>query len=133
MMTITVPIWVIGLSISLILGQLLTWSFLKVLRFQMAIAEESPEVLRKRVPPWLTGAIERLFFTVLVGANVDGFPTAMIGWLALKLATNWNHKDVEKETNGRAFAFSALLAGIVSMLCSLVGGLFIAKYNASCG
>lgn len=123
----TVTLWVTGLAIALIVGQLITWIFLKLLRTWMGTPDKSPQALAKRVPPWLTGTIERLFFTVLVGANVDGFPTAMMAWLALKLASNWNHKDVEGHPDARAFAISALLAGIVSMLCALVGGLIIAK------
>lgn len=123
----TITLWVTGLAIALIVGQLITWIFLILLRTWMGTPDKSPQALTKRVPPWLTGTIERLFFTVLVGANVDGFPTAMMAWLALKLASNWNHKDVEGHPEARAFALSALLAGIVSMLCALVGGLIIAR------
>lgn len=124
--TSTFTLWGMGLAIALVFGQLFTWIFFKILRNWMGTPDKSPPALTKRVPPWLTGTIERLFFTTLVGANIDGFPTAMMAWLALKLASNWNHSDVEGHPDARAFAISALLAGIVSMLCALLGGLIIA-------
>jgi hypothetical protein len=40
-------------------------------------------------PPILTGMIERLFFTFLIGFNVVGIPIAMMGWIAMKMGTNW--------------------------------------------
>lgn len=80
-----------------------------------------PEPL-KRVPPWLTGGLERLFFTLLVAFDVSGTPTAMIGWLALKLATNWNRPDYEDKVKARSFAFSGLVAGLLSMFLALLGG-----------
>lgn len=123
----TACLWATGFAVALLLGQLMTWIFLRILRSWMGTPEKAPQALAKRVPPWLTGTIERLFFTVLVGTNVDGFPTAMMAWLALKLASNWNHRDVEGHPDARAFALSALLAGVVSMLCALLGGLIIAK------
>ena len=47
----------------------------------------------------------------------------MMGWLALKLATNWNRKDMELNSKARPFAFTALLAGLVSMLFAALGGM----------
>jgi hypothetical protein len=70
--------------------------------------------------------VERLFFTVLVGLEVPGAPAAMIGWLALKLATDWNHPDWKEKAAAREFAASALLGGLVSMLFALIGGLICA-------
>ena len=51
----------------------------------------------------------------------------MIGWLALKLATNWNHPDWKEKPNARTFALSALLGGLVSMFFALLGGLVCAR------
>jgi hypothetical protein len=91
---------------------------------------KSPAALTQEVPPSLTGFIERLFFLLLVGAGVEGYPTAMMAWLAVKLATNWNHPDVrsDPETGTRAFALSALLAGAVSLMCALLGGLLVREF-----
>jgi hypothetical protein len=46
----------------------------------------------------------------------------MIGWLALKLATNWNHPLWKDDPDIRTWALSALLAGLVSMLFAFMGG-----------
>lgn len=119
--------WIVGLTVSLVLGGFATWLFLLVLRKYIG----SPEKVRlaeggKSVPAWLTGVVERLFFTILVGLNVAGAPASMVGWLALKLATNWNHPDWKDKPDARSYAFSALLAGLVSMLFALFGGLLCA-------
>jgi hypothetical protein len=58
-----------------------------------------------------------------VALEVQGTAPAMMGWLALKLATNWNRKDMESDPKARPFAFTALLSGLVSMLFAALGGL----------
>jgi hypothetical protein len=77
------------------------------------------------VPPALTGIIERLFFTVLVAFDVAGVPAAMIAWIALKLATNWNQDYWKGTSSARLYGFSALIAGLVSMLFAFLGGLVV--------
>lgn len=52
-----------------------------------------------------------------------GAATAMMGWLAIKLASNWNRKDMESNPNSRAFSFSALLAGLLSLMFASLGGM----------
>ena len=52
----------------------------------------------------------------------------MIGWLAVKIAANWGQPVVgSQEDEARflqiGFAFSALVAGLLSMIFALVGGL----------
>jgi hypothetical protein len=75
------------------------------------------------VPSWITGAVERLFFTLWVAWDVSGIGTAMVTWLGPKLLTNWNRfSSQHDEPRVRAFAFSALLAGLLSMLFAFVGG-----------
>ncbi len=90
---------------------------------------EKPKRLFKRtdkeVPGWVTGSVERLFFTVLVGLGVLGVPALMLVWLGLKMATNWNHPTWKDKPETRAYALSALLGGLVSMLFALIGGLLI--------
>lgn len=119
--------WVIGLLFSLLGGGVACWAFLKTLRLWLGVPPK-PRLTEgsKGVPPWLTGVVERLFFTVLVGLEVSGAPTAMVGWLALKLATNWNHPDWKDKPNARTFALSALLGGLVSMFFAMIGGLICA-------
>src|SRR5215510_6686967 len=118
--------WVIGILFSLI-GDIVTRFFLKGLRYKLGTLPK-PRISAggKEVPPWLTGALERLFFTVLIGFEIPGVVTAMVGWLALKLATNWNHPDWKDKSDARTFAFSALLGGLVSMFFALLGGLICA-------
>lgn len=115
--------WFSGLGFSLFVGGLVTWLFLRLLRSTLG---EMPRLSHKGIPAWLTGGVERLFFTVLVGLEVSGAPAAMIGWLALKLATDWNHPDWKEKAAAREFAVSALLGGLVSMLFALIGGLICA-------
>lgn len=77
----------------------------------------------KTVPPWLTGLIERLFFTVAVAFNLTGTAPAMIGWIAVKMASHWTRQHVEHGPDSRFLVFSALLAGLVSMFFALLSGL----------
>lgn len=117
--------WIIGLIFSLIIGSFVTALFLYTLRGLMGLGDKpKPEV--KRVPPYVTGIVERLVFTILIGLDIQGIPQAMIGWLALKFATNWNSDLWKKDPKTRSFAFTALLAGLISMLMAVLGG-FICK------
>src|SRR6266849_969211 len=120
--------WTIGLLFSLVIGNIVTWLFLKCLRCWMGAPEPKPRLTAgsKGVPSWLTGMVERGFFTPLIALDVSGVSTAMIGWLAVKLATNWNHPDWKEKRDTRTYAFSALLGGLVSMLFAFVGGLVCA-------
>lgn len=118
--------WMIGLLFSLIVGQVVTWGFIELLRYSMGTSKTLFKKGAKEVPPWVTGSVERLFFTVLVGLNFNGIPAYMLTWLTLKMATNWNHPDWKDQPDARAYALSALLAGLVSMLFALGGGLICA-------
>lgn len=114
--------WVIGLAFAVIGGGLVVPLFLYAVRSIMGVGDK-PKPKTKRVPPWLTGFVERLAFSVLVGLDVPGAATAMMGWLALKLATNWNRKDMESVAAARPFSFTALLAGLISMMFAALGGM----------
>lgn len=115
-----------GLAVSLLLGaavvQIVLWLVRRILG--VGAKELLPQKAKvKGVPGWLTGVIERLFFTLLIAANVQGVPTAMMAWIGLKLATNWNHPRWKDEpAQWTVFAFTALLAGLVSMLFAYIGG-----------
>ena len=122
-MDATVARWAIALLFSLGIGQLVTWLFLKYLRRAIKLGEKpGSDRIPKRLAPWLTGAIERLAFTIFVAAYPAAALGPMIGWLALKLATNWNHPLWKDDPNIRTWALSALLAGLVSMVFAFVGG-----------
>jgi hypothetical protein len=82
----------------------------------------------ERAPRWLTGCVERLFFTFLIAFQVGGAGTAMVGWLAVKMAANWGRPPPEGQSREDhvGYAFTALLAGVLSMLFALIGGLIAA-------
>jgi hypothetical protein len=107
--------WSLGLAVSLVVGGIVTHLFVRCLRRRINTVNSEAT----GVSPWLTGMIERLFFTVVVAFDVSGTATAMMGWLAVKMASNWNRLGVVDPPG----AFSALLAGLVSLLFALVGGL----------
>lgn len=120
--------WIFGLLFSVVVGGGVTALFLYALRGLLGLADKPNPKNRniKRVPPWITGTVERLVFAVFIGSDIAGTAPAMIGWLALKLATNWNRDDWNNNPKARPFAFTALLAGLVSMLFAALGG-FICK------
>jgi hypothetical protein len=118
--------WIIGLFISIGLGTIVTGLFLGLLRGWMGVSKALLKGTDQEVPSWMTGVIERLFFTILVGVDTPAVPAYMLTWLGLKMATNWNHpawKDAPQAM--RAGAVSALLAGLISMLFALFGGLVV--------
>ncbi len=113
--------WIIGLVFSLGIGWLVTGIFLRRLRAFIGLPTQGDvESGIREIPPWLVGLIERLFFTLLVAFGVSGTAVAMMVWITLKMATNWNRPG---EENPVPLAFSALLADLVSMLFALIGGL----------
>jgi hypothetical protein len=112
--------WTVGIVLSVVVGGFVTSFFLALLRW--SVAAKKPEGT-KGVPAWLTGAIERAFFTVVIGLGYSEVLAAMIAWLGVKLAANW--KARLREPDGRVFAISAVLAGLVSMLFAYMGGLVV--------
>ena len=114
--------WLIGLFVAIVVGGVVVRLFLYFVRGLIKIGDK-PKPQIKRVPPWVTGFVERFVFAVLIGLDVPGSATAMMGWLALKLATNWNRKDIENSPSARPFAFTALLAGLISMMFAALGGM----------
>ncbi len=115
--------WLFGLGVALVVGGIVTWIFLAAIRRYLGAYKPAPDV--KGVPAWLTGVIERLFFALVIAFNITGAAIAMIGWLTLKMVTNWNRPGPEQDRVRIVNAFAALLAGIISMLFAMVGGLII--------
>ena len=112
--------WALGLTLSLGVGWYVTEAFLTQLRENFKVKKPNAE---KCVPPWLTGLVERSFFTVAVALNLSGATTAMVGWVAVKMASHWTRPSARHGPNSRFLVFSGLLAGLVSMFFALVGGL----------
>jgi hypothetical protein len=115
------PRWIVGFFVSLVLGAAAVSLFVWLLRWWLGIPRKRAEG-GPGVPTWLTGTVERLFFTALVAFEVSGFPTAMVGWLAVKIASNWNRVGATNDAAARAYAMSALLAGLLSMFFACIGG-----------
>lgn len=115
--------WAIGMAFSVIVGSGVTWAFLKGLRKYQRLEKDAESNDDSRaVPPWLTGMMERAFFTVIVALDISGAAIAMIGWLTLKMVTNWNRSGGYRDIKQVRLAFSALMAGLLSMLFAVVGG-----------
>lgn len=119
--------WIIGLAIPLVAGYVVMPAVKSFLRALIKPPKEIPEF----IPGSVTGTLERLFFTLLVAFDVPGSGTAIIAWLALKLASGWNSGERKSKTGTKEWvdavnaAFVALLAGLASMLLAVIGGLII--------
>ena len=122
--------WIMGLLISLFFGYVYT-DLVWLVIADIAKPKLSKDAKAKGgIPSWVTGFGERLFFTILVAMQAKGVLAAMMGWLALKLAANWNHgsrgseSDNSAEAEIRANAIRAILSGLTSMLFAYWGGRF---------
>jgi hypothetical protein len=122
-------VWGFGLVFAAGVGHLLVEGFLKWLRGALGL--ETPQ--DQRVQPWVTGVLERVFFTIAVGAGVSSdVLTPMFAWLALKLGANWKWAPDGETPKARRktvnYMFSALLGGLVSLLIAVLAGLFIRRF-----
>jgi hypothetical protein len=133
--------FLIGLSVSMILGSGVVWGFHWMLtkRLNAAWGMKVPgwsqilEGERKlAVSPIITGLVERLVFTIAFAFYAEQTLTAMGAWLALKMATHWNKsRDKSEETNAltvdhySAYGMLSLLSGLLSLAFAVAGGLII--------
>ena len=133
--------WFMGLFVSLIIGSLVTSFFVVFIRkwqrrenyawkadlaFYLGF-KPYPSISApvREFPPLLTGLIERLFFTFLIGFDVVGIPIAMMGWIALKMTNNWasvmGDQDLKKIL--LPLISSGFIGSLVSMGFAYLGGL----------
>ena len=115
-----------GVIFSLLVGAAVVPAFQRVLEFRVRLARRNE---RNRVPPSLTGHIERLLFTLIVAFDISGAAPAMITWVGVKMAANWNSKEALEEAGVEPTArevlnrrFSAILTGAVSLVVAVIGG-----------
>ncbi|WP_157468134.1 hypothetical protein [Desulfatibacillum aliphaticivorans] len=86
-------------------------------------------IFRVNILAATVGHVERIFFTVATIISPASGPAVMVGWLALKMATNWHPysssstKCKEESQVLRAKAMGAVSSGLLSMLFALFGGL----------
>src|SRR5438309_8491421 len=89
--------WLLGLGWSLFAGHFVVGVVVDGLRAQIRAAPEAfddsmPSTWEPdpRIPSWAEGLIERLFFTLAVAFDVSGSATAMMAWIAIRMAAHWN-------------------------------------------
>ena len=119
--------WSLGLTWALVVGHFVARSVVngiraRIVKFRADAGDTSTPLWLTGIgiPPGLTGVIERLFFTVAVAFELSGVATAMMAWIAIKLAADWNRPSTTPDTAG---TLSAALGGLVSMLFAVTGGL----------
>ena len=126
----TVAIWLTGLSVSCILGHFVVKLFLNWLSDQLDLPRDrnpNPNEPSVQTNPVITGVFERIFFTIVVAADIPAYLPSMMAWLGLKLAANWQSREIAKDRDRTNYKFSALLAGFLSMLISLSAGLVMRR------
>lgn len=124
--------WIVGLLLTVFAGHVPVQLFRDRLWLYVGITDADKPKCEglKSVPAWLTGGMERLFFAVMVAVQAPAWPAAMMTWLLVKLATNWNFagrpNNAERDfLLARTFGFVALLSGLLSLLIAFCGGVFI--------
>ena len=123
---------VLGFLVSLLAGLWVTGRLINSLRKPIVrqVSELKPEERpidvdqeNLTMAAWQVGLVERIFFTVLVSLGISGIAPAMILWITVKMAYNWNilarkrgHRLV------RSYMFATLLGNLCSMLFAAIGG-----------
>jgi hypothetical protein len=119
--------WGLGLTISCGIGHVIVSKFHRWLTHLLGVPRDLDA---NRTPPGLTGFLERLFFTIAVAVNASDALTAMMAWLALKLAANWQSRtDIPGAEIKKNYTFSAIVTGLLSMLFAYIGGLVICHHG----
>jgi len=114
--------WALGLLIGLGLGHLAVAGFFLWVRRWLGPDPRH----HSYIPGWITGLIERLFFLILVSMTSAPLLIVplMFTWSAAKIAANWGRNTATPFQGQRAaFTIRALLAGLISMLFALFGGM----------
>ena len=144
--------WIIGLGISLAVGQVATASLLiflrryveqrhvefrqfskkrKLLLFLGLDFYPPVDVSTRHVPAWVTGPVERLFFTLIIVYEVSGAAIAMVAWITLKMLASRKYREERAKSVGIGsalpFEYAGLLGNLSSMFFALVGGLIILR------
>jgi len=123
--------WVLGPVVALFLGHMWTTSFLKVIRnciycFALKHKEKIDDIYTHSLalPATVVGVIEGIFFGALVAFDISATAAAMVTWILVKMATDWNRILATTGKRGpRSLAFSSLLASMISLFFALIGGL----------
>ena len=124
----SLSVWGLGFTISCAIGHVAVAKFHRWLTHRLGVPRD---LGARRTPLWLTGFLERVFFTLAVAVNTTGVLPAIIAWLALKLAANWqNRDDIDGDAETKKnYKFSAIVTGLLSMLFAYIGGLVIWRWS----
>ena len=143
-------LWSIGLGVSIVIGHIFTSSLLVFLRRHLEKRKTKDKIFSKKekiftymgivfyppippserqVPLWITGPIERLFFTLIIAFNISGAAVAMIAWITLKMLSSRKYREnlakLEKIPSALPFEYAGLIGNLSSMFFALIGGLII--------
>jgi uncharacterized protein YneF (UPF0154 family) len=125
----SVLLFILGLAVALLAYLPIGW-FVWWLRQQSELPPREPR--KEAVPVFIIGTFERLLAFALVYLNVEGAYAILIAWMAAKLAASWPRQllnrgsdelEVEADREIRAGIFIALMAGTLSLLFGVIGGL----------
>ncbi len=127
--------WIIGLSVSLALGQFVIWGIGWCLKLAIAHWVKRTKGLRdvgsdptyRHVGsfPFLSGLIERLCFTVLIGCGLEASAGIAGPLLIVKLAVGWTGLGNIKEPVPRMYAQRSLMLALLSLGFGIGGGLIV--------
>ena len=116
---------ILGLSVSLVLGALVTAVSAKLLRDWVRKKVGNKKELPERVPfplPMVIGIVERLIFTILLACDVSASGAFIGTWILAKIVTGWN-RYTKPEVEFRMIAFVGLLGSMISLLFALLGAI----------
>ena len=87
-----------GILFALIVGAVITPTFQQLVDRYARLA---PQAGDNRIPPSLTGHLERFFFTIVVAFDVSGAVPGMMTWIVAKMAANWNSQEARAAAESR--------------------------------
>lgn len=121
--------WGIGFLVSLLIGHFATAKFVNSLRCYLRLERKLPpewdDDYKRSNPAWVTGTLERVFFTIAIGCYGpagSAVIAGMMAWVIGKMVTHWRY--IEKGgAKLRMYAVTSLYGCLCSMLFALLGGL----------
>ncbi len=119
----------LGYAVSVVIAIPFTfgWSWLL---HHMIEGKSLPPPVRIKWIPLLIGLLERAIITTLIGWDIPGTATFIIGWIALKSAGAWI--DMRNgAAHSRARFYVGLLGTLLSLLFALIGGLILLNSSPS--
>ncbi len=121
--------WIVGLSMSMIIGSIITWICWKNLHsfYEKTLKEKKWEYKQEEIEkiplyPFIVGILERVIFTIMIAFQVSGVGGAIFAWVGIKLVTGWN-RLVGGDVSKRMLAFTGLISSLISLFFAILGGL----------